>query len=120
MTKVIIAGGRDFNNYELLKEECDEFLKGIEDIEIVSGGAYGADKLGERYAKERGYDVQLFIPNWKLHKNSAGVKRNWQMACYSNILIAFWDGSSRGTANMIELARKKKLFVKVVNYQNTK
>ena len=57
--KVIIAGGRDFNNYELLKAKCDYYLSNLDeaDVVIVSGAARGADKLGEQYAKERGYKI---------------------------------------------------------------
>lgn len=56
--KIIIAGGRDFNDYELLKRECDRFINFIDpkvDIEIVWGGARGADSLGRKYAVERGF-----------------------------------------------------------------
>ena len=55
--KVVIAGGRDFNDYKLLKEKMDWILsnKSSSNIVIVSGGAHGADLLGELYAKEKGY-----------------------------------------------------------------
>ena len=53
MFRVIIAGGRKFNNYSLLKEKCDNILSNVNDrIAIVCGCAYGADLLGEKYAKE--------------------------------------------------------------------
>jgi predicted Rossmann fold nucleotide-binding protein DprA/Smf involved in DNA uptake len=71
MIKVIVAGTRTFNNYELLKNKLDEFLKDIEDIEIVSGGARGADALGERYAKEKGYKVTYFPADWNRFGKSA-------------------------------------------------
>ena len=56
--KVIIAGGRDFENYSYLKESLDRILPDVkEPIVIVSGGASGADILGERYARDKGYEV---------------------------------------------------------------
>lgn len=67
MFKVIIAGGRDFDNYEVLKTWCDSTLRvrdAIGPIEIVSGKARGADKLGEKYAEEKGYPVKEFPANW--------------------------------------------------------
>jgi len=115
--KVIIAGGRDFNDYTLLKEKCDYYLSNSEDIEIVSGTAHGADMLGERYAAERGYLVRKFPADWDRYGKSAGYKRNMQMAMYGDTLIAFWDQKSKGTMNMIDIANKKGLEVKVVIYE---
>lgn len=113
--KTIIAGGRDFDNYNLLREKCDELIESNL-TEIVSGRAKGADTLGERYAKERGYDVKLFPADWKTHGRKAGHIRNKQMADYGEMLIAFWDGKSSGTKNMIENANKLGLIVHIVNY----
>lgn len=112
--KVIIAGSRNFYNYELLKSECDRILKGLSDIEIVSGTAKGADTLGERYAVERGYKLTKFPANWNLHGKSAGHIRNREMAEYADMLICFWDYRSRGSLNMIETAAKLYLKVHVV------
>ena len=116
--KVIIAGGRDFYDYTLLKRKCDELLKDVSDIEIVSGAANGADRLGERYAKEKGYPVKQFPADWKRFGNSAGIKRNAEMANYGEMLIAFWDGKSRGTKNMIDVATTKNFRVEVIKYLN--
>ena len=114
--KVIIAGGRDFNDYELLKSKCDYYLRDIsDDIEIVSGTAAGADTLGERYAEEKGYPVKRFPADWKRYGRGAGYKRNAQMAAYADALIAFYAGSS-GTKHMIETATKKGLNVRIVKY----
>ena len=113
---VIIAGGRDFCDDELLKEKCDHFLSGFVGIEIVSGAASGADLLGERYAADHGYPVTRFPADWGKYGRGAGPKRNVQMAEYSDALIAFWDSKSSGTKNMIETAKKRGLAVKVVLY----
>lgn len=114
--KVIIAGGRTFDNYELLKESCDRILARQPLIEIVSGTAGGADKLGERYANEKGYLIHEFPANWDKHGKSAGYIRNEEMAKFADGLIAFWDGKSKGTKHMIDLAKKYNLKVKVINY----
>jgi hypothetical protein len=112
--KVIIAGGRNFNNYDVLRQNCDKVLSLQEDVEIVSGTANGADKLGERYAQEKGLLVKQFPADWEKYGRGAGYKRNEEMAKYADVLIAFWDGKSRGTKHMIDLAKKYELKVEVV------
>lgn len=107
--KVIIAGSRGFNDYELLKKVCDEHLVGIDEFVIISGTARGADKLGEDYAIERGQSILRFPADWDKYGKSAGYKRNEEMAQVADMLIAFWDGESRGTKHMIDLATKYKL-----------
>lgn len=114
--KVIIAGGRNFDDYELLRVVCNAVLATAKDIEIVSGGASGADALGERYAAEMGYPLKRFPADWNTHGKAAGPIRNKQMAEYANGLIAFWDSSSRGTKHMIETAKKNGLKVYVEEY----
>lgn len=113
--KVIIAGGRDFNNYELLVSKCDEILQDS-NYEIVSGTANGADKLGEKYAKSKGFNLKLFPANWNEFGKSAGYIRNKQMGEYSDMLIAFWNGTSKGTKHMIEISNKLNLIVHIINY----
>ena len=113
MYKVIIAGSRDFTDYALLRSFTDETLAGVEDIEIVSGGARGADALGEQYARERGLSLKVFPAEWKKWGRAAGPIRNAQMADYADALIAFWDGKSAGTRDMIRKAEEKGLQVKV-------
>ena len=116
--KVVVAGCRDFADYELLKEKCDFYLqnKKPEIIVIVSGHASGADTLGERYAQERGYETEVYPADWKTNGRAAGPIRNAQMAAVADALIAFWDGKSRGTKNMIDTATKRGLQVAVVIY----
>jgi len=115
--KVIIAGGRDFNDYELLKSVCDHILKDQIHVEIISGVAKGADTLGERYARDNGYNIKLIPADWDTHGRSAGYKRNSDMADYGNVLIAFWDGKSKGTKHMINLAKSNFLTVRVQPYK---
>ena len=120
--RVIIAGSRNFNNYELLKKECDSFLSDKKEkynITIISGGARGADFSGEKYAKDEGFSLEVFPANWNKFGKSAGFRRNEQMAEVADALIAFWDGKSHGTKHMIEIMKNKNLLVKVVNYETS-
>ena len=117
--KVIIAGSRDYDDYHHLSTACDFLLSDLYPdarIEIVSGTARGADKLGERYAKERGYLLTRFPADWNMHGRSAGHLRNRDMAEYADALIAFPVGKSPGTRNMIKQARQLDLHV---DYANT-
>jgi len=114
--KVIIAGGRDFKDYELLKRSCDNILVNQKDIEIVSGCASGADRFGEKYAIECGYNIHHFPADWINEGRSAGYKRNRDMAMFSDALIAFWNGKSPGTGHMINLAREFGLKIRIIKY----
>jgi hypothetical protein len=118
--KVIIAGGRDFNDYSILAESCNLILSDLEDIEIVSGRARGADSLGENYALEKGYGCKIFPADWEKYGKAAGYKRNSEMAEYADMLIAFWDGTSRGTGHMIDIAKKRGLKIEIINYEKNK
>lgn len=112
--RVIVAGGRDFDNYDLLKRVLDEQAHMI--TRVVSGDAQGADRLGERWGIETGNKVRYFPADWESYGKSAGYKRNLQMADYADGLIAFWDGKSKGTKHMIDIALEKELWVKVYRY----
>lgn len=111
--KVIIAGSRSFSDYSFLCLKCDKALSSQTEIEIVSGTANGADKLGEKYAEGKKYPIKRFPADWDKYGKSAGYKRNEEMAKYSDALICFWDGTSKGSKSMIDLAKKYELKVKV-------
>lgn len=121
MFKVIIAGGRNFCDYERLKKVCDSLLANRfkEGVTIISGTARGADSLGEQYARQRGLELIQMPAEWEKYGKSAGYRRNEEMAKEAGPgggLIAFWDGSSRGTKHMIETAQKHGLAVRVIRY----
>lgn len=123
--KLIIAGGRDFTNVPLA---AWHFIAFVEELypeatalvpcvtEIVSGTARGADKVGEEVASALGICIKQFPADWDKHGKRAGYLRNADMADYADALLAFWDGKSKGTKHMIDLATKKGLKVKVVYY----
>ena len=112
--RVIIAGCRDFNNYDTLVEAINEapFAIGT----ILSGGASGVDALGERYAREKNLPLLIYKADWARYGRAAGPMRNRQMAENANALIALWDSSSPGTRSMIDIANTHNLavFVKYI------
>ena len=117
--RIIIAGGRDFVNYDLLKLEAKRFILEnglIRPITIVSGCANGADKLGERFATEYNFFIDRFPADWDQFNKRAGPIRNEQMAQNAKYCLVFWDGVSKGSANMIENAKKYNLIYKVIKY----
>ena len=86
-------------------------------IQIVSGMAEGADLLAVRYADEHEMTKILFPANWKEHHRMAGILRNENMLAIATHLIAFWNGQSRDTKHMIEIAREKGIPVWVFEYK---
>jgi len=111
--RVIVAGSRTFNDYEYAKKKLDVLLKRKKNVVIICGTANGADKLGERYAKEKGLEIMYFPPDWEKFGKSAGYIRNKHMAEQADALIAFWDGESKGTRHMINIANKEDLPTRV-------
>lgn len=111
--KLIIAGSRSITNYNIVIDCMNLVSQNI--TEIVSGTASGVDRLGERWAIENNIPIKKFPANWNLYGKSAGYKRNELMADYSDSLVAIWDGISKGTKNMIDIAKRKKLLVYLFN-----
>lgn len=123
--RVIVAGSRTFNNYMLLSEKLSDELRNFnkDDVEIISGGAHGADTFTEIYAKQNDYKITVMRADWKTYGKQAGFIRNNQMAEYAvsdnnikSMLIAFWDGRSRGTRHTIHAARQNGILVKIVEF----
>ena len=130
--RTIIAGGRDFNDFNILESNLHKIFKQLADegliskciqesnIEIVCGKARGADTLGEQFAKEYKLSIKYFPADWNTYGKSAGYRRNAEMANYAKedngVLIAFWDGKSKGTKHMIDLAKSNNIRVFIINY----
>ena len=116
MIKVIVAGSRDFQDFELLKSKLDFYLQRCSpsQIEIVSGTARGADRLGERYALARQFKLKKFPAQWDVYGKSAGYRRNEVMAKYSTHCVVFIVNNSQGSSHMIDLAKKHELNLRVV------
>ena len=122
MTRIIIAGSRSFDNYARLEKILNAYIKDPRDVTVISGTAYGADRLGEQYAEKHGIHLIRRPADWALYGKVAGPIRNAEMArlaiadgCHG-VLFAFWDGVSTGTQSMIELAKEQGLDVYVVRY----
>lgn len=114
--RVCIAGTRTFNDYSLLKTIITHAFFDISRLHIISGHAKGADELGERFANENNLLLDIYPADWRLYRNRAGAIRNAEMAQVSDCLVAFWDGESRGTKNMIKNMKKLKKPVLIYNY----
>jgi hypothetical protein len=117
--KIIIAGSRGFNDYNLLSEKLNTLLKNkIKEytIVVISGGARGADTLGEVWAAKNKHEFKRFPADWDKYGKKAGYIRNEQMANVADVLVAFWDGVSKGTSNMIDIMNKLNKPVRVVRF----
>jgi hypothetical protein len=118
--KVIVAGGRDFNDYALaekvLHQAVDRLQANGYEMVIVSGMARGADRIGREYGHHFHVQVDEFPADWDTHGKRAGYLRNEQMANHADGLIAFWDGKSRGTMHMIETMKKLGKPIRIVEY----
>lgn len=134
--KLIVAGGREFNDYALLKDRLDFYLQNTDksDIVIIDGCATGADRLGRKYSEEvLGKDTEKYPADWdditvagaviryrkgKPYNAAAGNIRNKQMASVATHLIAFWNGTIKnsGTYDMIQIATRLGLTVRVIRY----
>jgi hypothetical protein len=100
--KVAIVGSRDWKEPARILDCIDE----LGDVEIVSGGARGVDRIAAQYAKIAGLETKEFIADWERHGKMAGFIRNTQIVDYCDELIAFWDMKSKGTADSIRRAQE--------------
>jgi len=106
--KVAVIGSRgitDVNIEEHLPKTCTE---------IVSGGARGVDTLAAGYAREKGLKLTVFLPDYDKYARGAPLVRNKQIVDYCDLVLAFWDGSSRGTAFVIDYCKKTGTPYKVI------
>jgi hypothetical protein len=110
--KVAVIGSRTFNDYELVKET----LTKLDITLLISGGAKGADSLGERYANENNITTLIFKPDWERHGRGAGMIRNTDIVKNSDIVVAFWDGSSKGTLDSIRKVEKLNKGLMIIKY----
>ena len=106
--KVIVCGSRGFEDYDTLKAFCDKILfdkTRTHKLTVISGAARGADKLGEKYANEKGYACEVYPADWDKYGRSAGMRRNEEMLQRADGVIAFSVNKSAGTENMIKIAK---------------
>lgn len=103
---VVVAGSRGFTDDQFIFDTLDKLsalfaASGMRIAEVVSGNARGPDKIGEAWGIARGIEVTVMPADWDKLGKQAGMVRNAEMADYGHAAIIFWDGESRGTANMI-------------------
>ena len=116
MIKIAVIGSRNFTNYEFFKEKLEYLIQNIkEDIQFVSGGAKsGGDALIKRYCEENNLPLIEFLPDYNQYGKGATHVRNSRIVEFSDYLIAYWNGSSRGTKSTIDKACKKGMKIKIV------
>ena len=119
MKRIIIAGGRDFDDVHLVALTLSNLLPDDttpDSIQIVSGGAKGADAMGELVARDNNINLAIFPAQWDTHGKRAGYVRNQLMADNADVLLAFWNETSKGTKHMIDIAKRKNLEVHIIIY----
>lgn len=111
MAKIVVAGGRTYTNTGMVFI-CLEKIVQKGDV-IISGHAKGVDMMGELYAQKNNLACEIFPAEWDKYGRSAGPRRNEKMAQVADKVVVFWDFKSRGTKNMVEMAKKykKELFI---------
>jgi hypothetical protein len=109
--KVAVIGSRNFNDYEKVKQVLS--TKNI--TLLVSGGAKGADTLGQKYAEEHDIETKIFLPDWEKYGKKAGFLRNSDIINESELVIAFWDGVSKGTLDSLKKAKKENKNILIIN-----
>ena len=119
--RLSIVGGRDFNDYALLANTIFNSLCPLDFItEIISGGAKGADTLGANFAENNDIPLKVFPAEWDKYGKSAGFIRNQQIVNACDIVLVFWDGISKGTADTISKAKIAKVPTFIVYYDKPK
>jgi hypothetical protein len=112
--KIAVIGSRGFSDVKLLEEKLDAFKNQI--IELISGGAQGADTIAEAWAIANNVPVKLFKPDWKTYGKAAGIKRNKQIIESCDYCIEFWDSKSNGTASSLKFCEKLNKPFEIVAY----
>ena len=114
--KLAIVGSRSFKDTLLLESILDRHKDKVS--MVVSGGAIGADTMGEHWAISNKIPVKIFKPEWEKYGKSAGMRRNELIIKECDICIAFWDGKSKGTKNSIFICEKLNKKVVIIKYDN--
>lgn len=108
--RVLVTGGSDFDERELLFRVLNEQHGRTRFTLLIHGGASGADRLAGEWADANGVDVQVEAPNWKKYGRAAGLIANGEMIRQNpDLVIAFPGG--KGTADMVKRADAAGLLV---------
>ena len=110
---MLVCGSRTFNDYPTMACWLGDFSIN----QIISGAAEGADKLVEEYAKNHGIDNVVVPADWEQHGKIAGIQRNMKMLDMKpDLVVAFWDGESRGTEHTVTEAARRKISTLLVYF----
>jgi len=115
---VAIIGSRNFTDKSYIYKKLDSIFLSNKPELVVSGGAKGPDQIGINWATNNGIKIKEFYPSWDKYGKSAGVIRNTQIIENSDLVIAFWDGCSKGTKDSIDKAKKLNKQVKIIYHNN--
>lgn len=116
--RLIVAGGKDFNDYPLLERTLDELLADRQDkVYLVNNNSRGASELALSYARKKGYGMQYCHPDFKYHKHKAHLVNNKKMASISTFCVVFFDGKDEATTNLIEEVKAQHKTVRVIRYK---
>jgi len=108
--KILVCGSRTYNNRNPNLQKVLDLFSITENDTIISGGAQGADYYAEEYAKRNKCRLEVFKAYWNKYGKKAGYIRNKKMIDQEpDMVIAFWDGISKGTKNTINLAKEKRI-----------
>ena len=105
--RVAVIGSRGLQVNDLGKYLPDEVT------EIISGGARGVDTSAREYATEHGLKLTEYLPEYNKYGRSAPLKRNITIIENADLVLAFWDGSSKGTKYVIENCKKRNIPLKI-------
>ena len=112
--RVIVAGSRKWVNHEIVEAYLKVYLEQFAEVTIITGMAMGPDRFAYEYALKNDVPYEEYPADWDTHGKSAGYIRNSSMGLVGTHLIAFWDGVSKGTKNMIDIATKRGMDVTVI------
>jgi len=113
--KVAVIGSRGYSDYQHFAGWIKYYTSSLNPCFVSGGCATGADNLIEMYAHDAGLPILIFYPDYNQYQRRAPLERNKLIVEAADVLIAFWDGVSKGTAHTIELAKKKGIPIRIVN-----
>lgn len=110
--RVIVTGSRGWQDWPTIAHRLGQLPA---HSTIVHGGAKGADQMAARCASRLGLEVEPHLADWEMYGNSAGYRRNKDMALRgADLCLAFWDGDSPGTRQMIGVCREQGIPVEII------
>jgi len=114
--KIAVVGSRGFKDWGLLRLVMSEYNPS----EIISGGAIGADSMAAAWAREKGIPLKEILPDYNRYGRAAPIRRNDLIVDAAEMVIAFWDGKSKGTKYIMDYAEKGGKYLRLVIYTKTK